>query len=183
MLIAQHLKKENIAEYLLYMWQVEDIIRANHFDLEKIKNNIIDHYQQLGDEQKEEIAKWYNDLIGMMFEEGVQEKGHLQINKNVIINLTDLHLQLLNNPKYPYYGPTYFKVLPFIVELKRKSDNKNENELEICFNALYGVMLLKLRKKSVNPDTEKAVKAISNYLSLLANYYDKYMKHELENEE
>ena len=28
MFVAQELKKKSIAEYLLYMWQVEDIIRA-----------------------------------------------------------------------------------------------------------------------------------------------------------
>ena len=27
MFIAQELRKNNIAEYLLYMWQVEDVIR------------------------------------------------------------------------------------------------------------------------------------------------------------
>ena len=29
MKIASQKRKENIAEYLLYMWQIEDIIRAN----------------------------------------------------------------------------------------------------------------------------------------------------------
>ena len=28
MIIARQKKQENIAEYLLYMWQIEDIIRA-----------------------------------------------------------------------------------------------------------------------------------------------------------
>ena len=28
--IAQQLKERNIAEYLIYMWQEEDLIRANH---------------------------------------------------------------------------------------------------------------------------------------------------------
>ena len=32
MYIAQQLKEKNIAEYLLYMWQVEDILRAVHLD-------------------------------------------------------------------------------------------------------------------------------------------------------
>lgn len=37
MYISQQLKQQNIAEYLLYMWQVEDLIRANGFDIERIK--------------------------------------------------------------------------------------------------------------------------------------------------
>ena len=34
MIIAKQKRKENISEYLLYMWQVEDLIRANHLDME-----------------------------------------------------------------------------------------------------------------------------------------------------
>ena len=41
MIIAQQKRKENIAEYLLYMWQVEDMIRANQLDIDKINDNII----------------------------------------------------------------------------------------------------------------------------------------------
>ena len=33
-------------------------------------------------------------MIEMMRSEGVMEKGHIQLNKNVIITLTDLHLRL-----------------------------------------------------------------------------------------
>ena len=41
MFISQQLKEKNIAEYLLYMWQVEDLIRANQYDIEEIKSRII----------------------------------------------------------------------------------------------------------------------------------------------
>ncbi|MDE6400025.1 MAG: DUF4924 family protein, partial [Muribaculaceae bacterium] len=44
MITASLKKRENIAEYLLYMWQIEDLIRANGLDIEKIKSNIIDQY-------------------------------------------------------------------------------------------------------------------------------------------
>ena len=37
MFIAQELRKKNIAEYLLYMWQVEDTIRAFGCSLQRIK--------------------------------------------------------------------------------------------------------------------------------------------------
>ena len=44
MFTAQKLRKENIAEYLLYMWQIEDLIRANGLEIENIKKNIVDRY-------------------------------------------------------------------------------------------------------------------------------------------
>ena len=102
---------------------------------------------------------------------GGDEKGHLQINRNVIRNLTDLHADLLASTKYPFYNAAYFKALPFIVELRQKSGQAEESELETCFEALYGILLLRLQKKEISQGTAKAIEAISSFLSLLANYY------------
>lgn len=41
MFISKQLKENNIAEYLIYMWQVEDMIRANGCDMEKIKKTLL----------------------------------------------------------------------------------------------------------------------------------------------
>lgn len=172
MFIAQKLKQTNIAEYLIYMWQIEDIIRAAGCDIDKLKSSFISQYQ-IDEEEKAKLTQWYDDLIGMMRVEGVIEKGHLQINKNVIISLTDLHLQLLRSPKEPFYCAAYYKALPFIVELRNKNKNTEESEIETCFEALYGVMLLKLQKKEITPETSKAIETISKFLSLLSNYYEK----------
>ena len=86
MIIARQKRKENICEYLLYMWQVEDLIRANHFDMEEIRRNVLSRYQQ-PEETMREIEQWYEELIEMMRSEGVKEAGHIQLNKNVIIDL------------------------------------------------------------------------------------------------
>lgn len=179
MKIAQQLKEKNIAEYLIYMWQIEDLIRANDCDMDKIQKNILSGYQ-LGEEDMKELTEWYVNLSNMMREEGVREKGHLQINRNVIINLTDLHNALLSSTKFPFYNSAYFKALPFIVELRQKNGQKEEPELETCFEALYGIMLLRLQKKAITSETTKAIEAISSLLSMLANYYDKNRKGELE---
>lgn len=179
MYISQQLKQKNIAEYLLYMWQIEDLIRANGFDMERIRKTVIDPYP-LSDEQKMEMARWYEDLIQMMHDEGVMEKGHLQINRNIIIWLTDLHLRLLRSPKFPYYSAAYYKALPFIVELRAKGTDREEPELETCFEAMYGVLLLKLQKKEVSEATRKAIKTIGDLLAMLAGYYIKEKKGELD---
>ncbi len=180
MYISQQLKKQNITEYLLYMWQVEDLLRAYHFDMQQIKSNIIDPYPSLTDEQKRELTQWYEDLINMMRDEGVMQKGHVQINKNVIVWLTDLHLRLLKSPKYPYYAAAYYKALPLIVELRAKGADRDVSELETCFDALYGVLMLRLQKKEVSEDTQKAIKVISDLLAILAGYYIKDKAGELD---
>ena len=170
MYIAKQLKEKNVAEYLLYMWQVEDLIRVNHLDIEELKVNYISRFNP-SPEQEKEMVEWYANLIEMMRSEQVQEKGHLQINKNIIILLTDLHLQLLNSPKFPFYSAAYYKALPYIVEIRARNNNRDLPELESCFEILYGVMLLKIQKKAVSADTQKAVADISKLLGMLSDYY------------
>lgn len=170
MLIAKKKKTENIAEYLLYMWQVEDILRANKLDIDAVQENIIEKFEQPA-EVKQEIRDWYEGLIEMIKLEGITEKGHLQINKNIIIDLTDLHLRLLKSPKEPEYIASYYKTLPFIVELRSKSEDKSIPELETCFAALYGFLLLKLQQKEVSGETQAAISQISSFLRMLSNRY------------
>ena len=179
MIIAKRKRKENIAEYLLYMWQVEDLIRANRFDMESIRRTVIAHYAQPAS-VKEEIAQWYQELIDMMRSEGVMEKGHIQLNKNVIIALTDLHLRLLRSTKEMVYGATYYKTLPFIVQLRAKSGGEELPEIETCFNALYGYLLLKMQHKEVSAETTEAIKQITAFLALLSEKYRADMNNELD---
>jgi hypothetical protein len=177
--ISKQLKENNIAEYLLYMWQVEDMIRANGMDMERIKATLIAP-TRLDAEREKELVEWYENLIEMMRLEGVIEKGHLQINKNIITLLTDLHLQLLKSTKYPFYSAAYYKALPFIVELRTQGDNRNLSELENCFEALYGLLLLKLQKRDISEGTLQATKTISQLLGILSDYYKKDKAGELE---
>ena len=92
MFIAQELRKSNIAEYLLYMWQVENIIRAFDCSLSRIRKEYIDGFEY-DEEQKEELTDWYGNLIRMMNQEGCREQGHLQINQVVMQQLQLLILQ------------------------------------------------------------------------------------------
>lgn len=171
MFIAQELRKKSIAEYLLYMWQVEDIIRAYGCSLSAIRREYVSRFQYT-DEQRDEVLDWYGNLITMMNEEGKRERGHLQIHEIVLQDMADLHAQLLASPNFPFYNAEYYKVLPFIVELRNKGD-KQVGEIETCMNALYGTMLLRLQKKEISPNTEHAVKEISTFVGMLSDYYIK----------
>lgn len=182
MFISQELRKKNIAEYLLYMWQIEDIIRAYDCSLARIRREYIERFNYT-DEQKEEMTDWYGNLVRMMNSEGCREHGHLQINKIVIQQLSELSAELLSSSKFPFYNSEYYKALPFIVELRKRGADNNENEIETCFNALYGVMMLRLQKKTVSPDTEHAIKEITTFIGMLSDYYLKDKKGELKFED
>ena len=172
MLTSKQKREENIAEYLLYMWQIEDIIRAYGADMNAIEQNIISQYK-LDEDLHKQYFEWYESLIEMMRHENVLQSGHLQINKNVIIRLADLHQELLKSPKYPDYTAEFYKTLPFIVELRAKAGENKAGEIETCFNALYGMLLLRLQKKEISPDTAIAMKQISRFIATLAAYYKK----------
>ena len=170
MFIAEQKKGENIAEYLLYMWQLEDILRAYELDIDKVQEALIDT-TSYSDEEKGEARQWYLHLIEQMRSEGVEKEGHLDANKELLNELTLFHTQLLKNPKEPKYIEIYYKTLPYIQELKGKSSNQEMSEMEVCFTALYGYLLLKLQKKEISSDTASAISQISNLLRSLSEKY------------
>ena len=170
MYIARQLKEKNIAEYVLYMWQVEDLLRANHLDLDELRQGYLAGFRA-GDQAEKELEEWYGNLIRMMREEGVREHGHLQINKNTVAWLTDLHDRLLRSSKYPFYASAYYKVLPYIVEIRHKGDRQDVSEIENCLDILYGVMMLRLQKKPVGEETARAATDIAKLLGMLSDYY------------
>ena len=181
MIIAKSIREKRVVEYRLYMWQMEDLIRAYGCSLTRIRREYIDRFDYT-DQQKDEEEDWFGDLIRMMNQEGKREKGHLAINEVLLQDLGDLHVRLLQSTRFPFYSAEYYRVLPFIVELRQKGD-KEIGEVETCLNALYGVMLLRMRQKPISPETAHAIKAITTFLGMLSDYYIKDRTEGLEWEE
>lgn len=169
MFIAKKIREKSIAEYLLYMWQMEDLIRAFGCSLTRVRNEYIDRFDYT-EEQKGEEEDWFGDLIRMMNQEGKRQSGHLAINEVLLQDLGELHAQLLQSSRYPFYSAEYYRVLPFIVELRRKGSDQ-VGEIETCLNALYGVMMLRMQHKAVSPETEHAIKEITTLLGMLSDYH------------
>ncbi len=179
MKIAKELKDTNIAEYLLYMWQLEDTLRAYGCDAERVEREYVSQFGLSAEERRAE-ARWLSDLCYMMREEGKLQSGHLQMNIGTLSLMTDLHLELLESPKHPYYSAAYYKALPFIVELRTRSGHTDAPELENCLECLYGVMLLRLQKKPISTETQEAVTHISKLLAMLADAWRKERDGDLE---
>ena len=116
----------------------------------------------------------------MMNSEGCRTSGHLQINNIVLQQLEELHGALLQSAKFPFYSSEYYRVLPFVVELRHRGADKQEHEIETCFNSLYGVMMLRLQQKEVTTNTQHAVKEISTFIGMLNDYYLKDKQKPLE---
>lgn len=175
MIIAEEKRKSNIAEYILYMWQVEDIIRACNFSIDMIESNYISKFNA-GSRIMEEIKNWYANLILMMHEEGIREKGHLSFLDDVVAKMNELHMQLLNSREEAKYQTLYTNAVINLREFKSKLPTANISDIEACLNALYGLLLLRLNKKNINKETEDAMATFSNLLSYLAVKYQRIIQ-------
>ena len=170
MIVAQKLRKQNITAYIIYMFQVEDIIRAYGLDIERICNEYLPRFQYT-EEQIADQREWYAGLIRMMQEEGVQESGHVQVVKNTLLLMAERHQELLADPKQPFYSAAYYKALPYIVELRSKGMGKEKNEIENCVDALYGATVLKMQGRELTDQTKQALQPITHLLELLSKLY------------
>lgn len=173
MFIAQEKKKNNILEYILYMWQVENIIRACQFDIELIQSNVI---AQLGltDNDKDLVKEWYLDLIRQMKSQNLKQAGHLSFTRDVITELTLLHQTLLKTFKDKSYNPLYNNARADIYDLQKKQPN-DPTEIEACINGMFGLWMLKLRQKEISAETQKSFDRITKLLARLGKNYHEMM--------
>lgn len=170
MLIARDKKENNIAEYVIYIWQLEDLLRAYNLDIEEVEKNLISRFDE-SPELKSEIKEWYANFIATMKAENVEQKGHCLFIKNTVNDLYSLHLKLLKDPAESTYRELYKKAAPDIAEFQKKGKYFYENEIETMFTALYSLVLLNLQKRKVSEGTKAATQNFSKLLALLASKY------------
>jgi hypothetical protein len=103
--------------------------------------------------------------------EKVEEKGHIQQIKNILDDLTDLHLYLLKSPEHFDYRNAYKNASSSLIDFHSVLKEKNKTEIEVCFEALYSIFLMKLQKKEISEETLDAIKSISYLLALLSKKY------------
>ena len=170
MLIAREKKKNNNAEYILYMWQLEDMLRALKLDMEQVDRYLVAGFQ--ADERtSKEIHDWYDNLIAIMQKEKVEEKGHIQALKNTVDELTELHFFLLHQAHDGRYRQ--------LVTQEAGVDD-TVSDVELALNGLYGQLMLKLQKREIHPETVAAMESFSKMIAYLAARY-KQMEEEAEN--
>ena len=170
MIIAEQKRKENIAEYLLYMYQVEDMIRANKLDLDSIEDSLISKFQ-VAYEVKRDMREWYKTLITMMREEQKEENGHLEILQNITDQLQEMHEQILSQGIDREYVEIYNRAKGNIEALRMRSGHGSKGEVQVALNGLYGLLILKLKKTPVTDDTKKAFDTIREFIAGLSQRY------------
>ena len=172
MLLAEQIRESNIAEYVLYMWQTEDLLRGFDFDIEKIEQTILN---DLPNNEKKATKQWYNQIIKDLKIQGKKVKGHSNSINEVIIELNYLHSTLINLMQDSNYSDIYKAALPHIENFRELSSEKEISDIQLCFNALYGKLILKLQGKSISEDSEDSFSHFRNVLGYLSVKY-KQMK-------
>jgi hypothetical protein len=170
MIIAEQKRKENIAEYLLYMYQVEDMIRANQLDLDSIEQTLISKFE-VGYEVKRDMREWYRTLIAMMRDEGKEQAGHLNVLDTTAGQLSEMHHQILNQGIDMAYKGVYEKAKPHIEALRMRSGHSSESDIQVALNGLYGLLILKLKKTIITPETTRAFDTIRELVAELSSRY------------
>ncbi len=142
-------KKDNIAEYILYLWQMEDYLRAFP--------------------EQAEATQELKELNEMMHREGIMDGGHLQLANNALGELEDLHAQLLDEDAM--YRAAIIRLRPSLNLLKAKTDRPTMSDLEACLLLLYQIMLLRLQKREITPETAGVQTQATQLLQFLSKTY------------
>ena len=179
MIIAQEKRKTNIAEYIIYMWQVEDLLRACSFDHEQIEERLVKRFNA-DEKTSRRIAEWYYNLAMAMEKEHVQQKGHLQSLVNLVNDLNEFHLKMIETQIDEQYLRLYLMNQQSIGEFIQQSEGTAQNEVEACLNALYGMLLLKLRNAEITPSTQQTVAAFGKMIGHLSARYIQFENDEFE---
>lgn len=179
MLIAREKRKTNIAEYILYMWQIEDLLRAFQLNPELIENHLVKRFYA-DEPTRMEISGWYISLARAMEMEQITETGHLQSVKNTVSDLNEFHLKMLERQVDAEYLQLYRMNSAAISEFMQKSGKAVENEVEACLNALYGVLLLKLQNKEITPETKLTIDGFGRLIGHLSARYIQFENDDFE---
>lgn len=173
MLVAKEKVKSNVGEYIIYMFQIEDLIRACKFEKECIANNLVAQYK-VEEPMRKEIENWYLGLAELMEEEKVKESGHLNFLKNKIDEINEFHLFLLQSKDHDDYKKQYKDTELALQEFAAKQKEKINNVVSLLANAIYSYYLLKLKKHNVSKETTEAVGHFSQLLNALSKKFNEY---------
>ena len=94
MSLAAKKLKENVSEYIIFLWQMEDLLRAVHFDANAL-DDFISSYTPSEDAFDTE-KQWFAELMSTMRRDGVEQRGHISEIHEIIFELNYLHNTLLN---------------------------------------------------------------------------------------
>jgi len=171
MIPAEVKKKENIAEYIIHMYQTEDLVLTYKFNLNEIHEYVIKHMSD-NEAVLKELLLWYADIIDQMQTEKITNGSkRLSSTQNYVEELIILHKILLESDNS--YETIFNKAKDDINKNIELSDNTITNPIQICLNGIYGMLLLKLNGKKITSDQQDPLSGFGAVLAYLSKEYKK----------
>lgn len=167
--IAERKKKNNISEYIIHMYQTEDLIRVFDFDMAQISEYVIKHIPAEGDE-KENITQWYAGILKKMEAEGIKEQGHLNEVQHYVTELAALMEDLKKSDEA--FKEIYKKAKPHIADSIEYSGGIVKEEVQACLNGIYGLLLARMNGRTVPDDLMIGINTFGDVLSYLSYKYN-----------
>lgn len=172
MYIARTKRKENIAEYILYLWQLEDLLRALQFSPEAIYSQLVAPAGEEDPESSSALLLWYIELGNLLRQEGKAESGHLDHTLHIVGELQQLHDNLLKAPAGERYRELWAAVSPEIPRLRAMLGKDDISSVEIMFRALYAVMLYRIKgDKTKESSISDVIELVSPLVGELARIF------------
>ena len=154
-------KESHIVEYVLYVWQMEDVARAAKFDVGALRSMFAG--------QEDEDLDWILDLARTMKLERLEETGHVVHIQETLTEMALLHDLLMGPMEDPIFVKSFQAAEPLLNELnERKMKGDYSHPVERMLPALYGWLVLRMRKEEVSLETEAAMVAIREMANSLA---------------
>lgn len=176
MTIADNKRQENIIEFLLYVWQMEDLVRATGFNQEIIGSILSSQFE--GDQLISE-GQWFTELARQMKSQKLEKVGHVGEVHELMTELVFLHNSLLNVFQDKDYIRAFENAKPDLAVFVERSNQKYGSEIEPGLVALYGLLTLRLKQVEVSQGTEESMEKFKKMFAYLADRYKKMKNGEL----
>ncbi len=167
MILAEQKKKAHIVEYILFLWQIEDLIRAAKFDPSFLEKWAEDTANSEGSDPEKE-KEWIISMAADMRSQGKTESGHIASVSETMVELAHLHEMLIGAMDDKRYKEAFEIAEPMMKELSEKQPGPSSHPVEQLLVVLYGFLILRLQKQSISAETESGFVAFRNWANALA---------------
>lgn len=156
----------NVTEYLIHIYQAEELLREYNFDLGKLANEHL--------EGKEKEQAWYADLAATMESDGVKDSGHIASANAVAKELSEIHFHLLKSDR-TYRG--HFDQAKLHINRHMAAHGGDlQNPIQMCLDGIFLFKHARANQQSVDEQALESMQAFNVLCSYLGYRYK--AKHE-----
>lgn len=149
-------------DYLLYVWQMEDLVRALQFDAGAIRGVV-------GTSSESDVM-WLMQLAQDLQIQNLMSSGHVDHAQETLTEMALLHDLLLGPMEDRQYIQLYESAQPHLDDMLKKSGDQAlmEHPVALMMVGLYGWLVLRMKKETLSVETEASMVALREMANGLA---------------